>query len=79
MSKLEVGDRIRVKSYEEIMTLTGRDRGGFVPGMKGYCGREFVIKDIRSADIKPVYTLTDMPAFAWYDSCFEKVEVDYGL
>ena len=69
-----VGDRIRVKSYEDIMTLTDQDRGGFVSGMKAYCGREFTIKDIRSKDIKPVYTLTEMPAFAWYDSCFEKVE-----
>lgn len=69
-----VGDTIKVKNYEEIMALTDQVRGGFVPGMKAYCGREFTIKDIRSADIKPVYTLADMPAFAWYDSCFEKVE-----
>lgn len=69
-----VGDRIRVKSYEDIMALTDQERGGFVSGMKAYCGREFVIKNIRSADIKPVYTLADMPAFAWYDSCFEKVD-----
>lgn len=69
-----VGDTIKVKSYEEIMALTDQERGGFVPGMQAYCGREFTIKDIRSADIKPVYTLADMPAFAWYDSCFEKVK-----
>ena len=69
-----VGDKIKIRSHEEIMALADQERGGFVAGMKGYCGREFIIKDIRSADIKPVYTLADIPAFAWYDSCFEKVE-----
>lgn len=72
-----VGDTIRVKSYEDIMALTDQERGGFVPGMKAYCGREFSIKTVYSTIQKygsPVYHLADMPAFAWYDSCFEKVE-----
>lgn len=69
----EVGDRIKVKSYDEIMALIDQERGGFVPGMKAYCDREFTIKKIRNKDVRPVYTLENMPPFAWYDSCFEKV------
>lgn len=69
-----VGDRIRVKSYEEIMALTDHERGGFVPGMQAYCGREFSIKEIKSKDVYPMYMLAEIPPFVWGVGCFEKVE-----
>lgn len=73
MNEFVVGDKVKVKSYDEIMNLSSQDRGGFVQGMKAYCGKKFKIKEVRNNSYFQSYILSDMPAFIWYGGCLEKI------
>lgn len=73
MEEFKVGDRIRIKSWEQMEKEYGLDESGhidimpyFVTGMKNLCGKEAIIKSIESKnEFTKLEDLVDHSTYFW--------------
>lgn len=79
MAKFKVGDRVKVKNWEEICKITidlfgGREHengGYFSRYMKIYCGETFEIHSIRSSSYGDYCVFSNDAQWWWYDWMLE--------
>lgn len=74
MSKFNVGDKVRVKDWDELVEEFGLtedgdiDNDGFIFEMKEFCGMETVIENILFHDNDPWIFLENGESFAFSES-----------
>lgn len=75
--KYKVGDKVRVRSWEDMKKEFGTDRRGYIPirkdvtfvtSMKEFCGKKLVISNV----FQGFYTVKDM-CWHWVDEMFEPI------